>query len=262
MATTRPQKSTQQRNSPHSEPSSPIARQKRVRTRAVDSQDREQRRNAILDAAEALFARSADRDLSMAQVAIGAGLAKGTLYLYFDSKEVLLLSLHERRVKAFFAELCGALDRSSEFGFSDMAAIVRRHMTEEPLYMALGAIAMAFMDQQIVPGALQTLSDRIAAWLIEAGSKLERKLGGLPDGEGVRMLVHGYAVIVGLWHLLTVRSSAASAAAKHALGTINYPDEAELALARLWTATLSAAAHAQSAVAQPTPANKRRHNHA
>lgn len=224
----------------------------RVRTRAVDAEDREQRRTMILDAAERLFATSPNRDISMAEVAARAGLAKGTVYLYFESKEVLLLSLHERRVEAFFSELIGMLRHAPVFGFAEMAGVVRRHLTEEPLYMALGSVAMGFMDQQVVPETLQKLSDRISGWLIEAGRELERRLAVQPAGEGVRMLIHGYALIVGLWHLIAV-PCAASSAAEHAMGGLNYADEAELALGRYWSSVLDTAAVAPARAAHVTP---------
>jgi AcrR family transcriptional regulator len=245
------------RNSPSSDadPNSSridvTASQRLPRTRAVDAQDRERRRLSILNAAEQLFANSATRDLSMSEVAALAGLAKGTVYLYYESKEVLILSLHERLVEAFFRELIEALETAPVFGFDQLARIVRRHMTEQPLYMSLGSVAMGFMDQQTIPEALQNLSDRISRWLIEAGSKLEARFTDLPAGEGVRMLVHGYAQIVGLWHLLAVPCAAATAAQK-ALGSLNYADEAECALARYWASTMTPASLSSRQSANPT----------
>ncbi|HET7403967.1 MAG TPA: helix-turn-helix domain-containing protein, partial [Usitatibacter sp.] len=73
--------------------------------RAIALEDKEERGNAILDAAEALYLEHPDRIASVAEVAHAAGLAKGTVYLYFPSKEEMLLALHERHVRAFFAHL-------------------------------------------------------------------------------------------------------------------------------------------------------------
>ena len=51
---------------------------------------------------ERLLLRSPDRVANVAEVADEAGLAKGTVYLYFPSKEELLLALHERNIDGFF----------------------------------------------------------------------------------------------------------------------------------------------------------------
>jgi AcrR family transcriptional regulator len=50
----------------------------------------------ILDAAQALFWRYGVRRTSIDDVAQEAGVAKGTVYLYFDSKETLFFEVAER----------------------------------------------------------------------------------------------------------------------------------------------------------------------
>jgi AcrR family transcriptional regulator len=53
----------------------------------------EQRRREILEAALAAFTSTGFNDTTMETVAQAAGVAKGTVYLYFESKEHLLLAL-------------------------------------------------------------------------------------------------------------------------------------------------------------------------
>lgn len=53
----------------------------------------EQRRAEILEAALGLFSSKGFHDTTMEEVANAAGVAKGTIYLYFQSKEHLLLAL-------------------------------------------------------------------------------------------------------------------------------------------------------------------------
>jgi AcrR family transcriptional regulator len=52
----------------------------------------EQRRGAILRAARAVFARQGYADTIVEDIATQAGIAKGTLYLYFPSKEQIYLA--------------------------------------------------------------------------------------------------------------------------------------------------------------------------
>ncbi len=68
--------------------------------------EREQRREAILDAAEGVFF-SQGLDAPMEEIAAQAGIAKGTLYLSFSSKDDILLMLVSRalaRLTAMFEE--------------------------------------------------------------------------------------------------------------------------------------------------------------
>jgi AcrR family transcriptional regulator len=62
-------------------------------TRAVASEDKQIRRNAILEAARNLFT-SGDGTLPTAsEIASVTGLAKGTVYLYFETKEEIFATL-------------------------------------------------------------------------------------------------------------------------------------------------------------------------
>src|SRR5215212_6174249 len=96
-----------------------------ARTRAMGSEDKEVRRQALLDAAERLYLAHPDRVASVSEVAQAAGVAKGTVYLYFPSKEEMLLALHERHVAHFFAELMKRLARPERATFDDVFRITR-----------------------------------------------------------------------------------------------------------------------------------------
>ena len=63
------------------------------------------KRERILSAAEIIFARHGFFAAKVSDVAKEAGVADGTIYLYFKSKDDLLISLFERRM----LELTGAL---------------------------------------------------------------------------------------------------------------------------------------------------------
>src|SRR6266576_2548606 len=89
-----------------------------IRQRAIHTEDKHERHHAILDATERLLVRAPVRVANMAEVADEAGLAKGTVYLYFASKDELLLALHERHVDAL-------LRRSRDRGSARNRACVR-----------------------------------------------------------------------------------------------------------------------------------------
>jgi len=55
-------------------------------------------RDRILDAADRLIARFGYRKMTMDEVATEAGIGKGTIYLYFDSKQELALGTFDRMV--------------------------------------------------------------------------------------------------------------------------------------------------------------------
>jgi len=65
---------------------------------------KEEKRGLIIEAAAKVFARRGFASTLMAEIAIEAGIGKGTLYEYFDSKEDLFFNVFEWFVKATEAE--------------------------------------------------------------------------------------------------------------------------------------------------------------
>ena len=68
------------------------------------------KREAILKAATQVFARRGFFQSQVADVARAAGVAAGTVYLYFRSKDDLLVSLFERTMREAIAEGRAALE--------------------------------------------------------------------------------------------------------------------------------------------------------
>src|ERR1700694_5078590 len=95
--------------------------------RAIAVEDKEERRQVLLDAVEELYLAHPGRMPNVAEVAEAAGLAKGTVYLYFPTKEEMLLALHERHVAGFFTALMKKVARPGPLDFDDIFAITRDH---------------------------------------------------------------------------------------------------------------------------------------
>ncbi len=77
--------------------------QRRARTRTRLAPDI--RRASILDAATRLVLRDGRAGLTMEEIAAEAGVARGTLYLYFDSADGVIAALRDRYAQALTGEL-------------------------------------------------------------------------------------------------------------------------------------------------------------
>ncbi|NLA58550.1 MAG: TetR/AcrR family transcriptional regulator [Firmicutes bacterium] len=84
------------------------------------------KRRDILEAAEKVFRANGFTAAKMDEIAELAGVAKGTLYLYFDSKQDLFVSLLEDRIWEYVATLTKKLEEvCSVQGFVQTLAKVR-----------------------------------------------------------------------------------------------------------------------------------------
>src|SRR5262249_24542136 len=110
-----------------------------VRQRAIQAEEKAERHHAILDAATRRLLREPDRVANVAEVADEAGLAKGTVYLYFPSKEELLLALHERNIDGFFRPLIERLESPQPVTIDDIFALTHEHLIAPPLFLRLAS---------------------------------------------------------------------------------------------------------------------------
>ena len=83
----------------------------------------------ILQAARQVFARRGFAEASMEEIAQVAGLAKGTLYLYYESKR----ELYRAALRAGLLELCEALEQAIEHAPS-LSAKLEAYVTTKVAY--------------------------------------------------------------------------------------------------------------------------------
>ncbi len=213
-----------------------------IRQRAMQAEDKQVRHEAILDAATRLLERSPGQIASMTDVADEAGLAKGTVYLYFASKEELLLAVHERGIDAFFKALQQQLAVTAPLAAREVLSLAREHIVAAPLFLPLAARCLGFMGQGVSMEAALAFRRRMAGRLDAAGAGLERHFRDLAPGDGVALLRRTYALILGLWQLSGrpgLREHAATADGDAALPDAFVAD-LDRALLALWNGTIAA----------------------
>ncbi|MGB9150077.1 MAG: TetR family transcriptional regulator [Burkholderiales bacterium] len=208
--------------------------------RATQADQKALRYHAILDAAERLWLAHPERMASVAEVAEHAGVAKGTVYLYFPSKEELLLALHSRHVEMFFQALMAMLARTRTVSIDDIISVVKTHMVAPPAFLPLASRCFALMEKCIPAETAATFHQGIAQWLQRAGGELPRHFKQLNTEQAVSLLMQSYGLIVGLWQLLnpTLEPSEHLSAAEKRILRPDYAQELSNALLDLWAGRL------------------------
>jgi AcrR family transcriptional regulator len=106
----------------------------------------EERRRAILDAALAVFTEAGYAGARMQDVAVRAGVAKGTLYLYFEDKAALFEGL----VREATNPILGAMEaRLAGFDGStrDFITVLFAHLTSEAVHSPRRHIVRLLMGE-------------------------------------------------------------------------------------------------------------------
>ena len=125
-----------------------------IKQRAMLEEDKQLRRRAILSAATALLLQHPDRLASVQDVALQSGLAKGTMYLYFRTKEEIYLAVHEQQTHQFFDTLEALLARersrpSLKRLTRNVVEAIRQHPSFLPLAIAACAAPSTFPDADV-----------------------------------------------------------------------------------------------------------------
>ena len=209
--------------------------------RAVRLADKEQRRRSILVAARRVLLTQPDRFASVEQVAAAAGLAKGTIYLYFDSKEELVLELYRDQLTEFIDAMVARLQQPEPMTFDDLYAIVRHYIVDSGTYLPLATLCFAMQEKSVPVEPMLALKLDAAAQLDRAAAALTVHFPQLDAQHASDLLLQGYGLIIGLWHLLHPMPSVIDPARHPELARIR-PDFAvalEDALRALWSGHLA-----------------------
>jgi AcrR family transcriptional regulator len=170
--------------------------------RAVQAEDKAARRAAILAAAEALIGRNPESFASVAEVAEAAGLAKGTVYLYFRTKEEIVLAVHAQHSEGLFARLDAMLAaHPDDLCPGHIANAFCAFVTENPIFLHVGAVCHSSFQRNIEPEVMLQFRAAIAARLGHFGPQLETRFPALAAGDGVALLQATYAFALGMWQL-------------------------------------------------------------
>jgi AcrR family transcriptional regulator len=170
--------------------------------RARTPGDKEARRRRLLGAAWELFRATDYEAITVAEVAAKAGLAKGTVYLYFGTKEELFLEVAGERladwIDAVDARLGGPRPPAGPAAIARVFSETLRPRGE--LLRFLG-ILHSVLERNAGDGPILAFKRAVLARVGATGALLERRLPALRAGEGGRLLLRIYALIIGLWPL-------------------------------------------------------------
>ncbi len=169
--------------------------------------DRNVRRAELVDAAQAAFAERGVTNTAVSHIVEAAGVAKGTFYLYFDSKDDVLVAVAERVVDGLLEVAEGALnagepavDQLRSFigalgsfeedpGAVELAEVLHRpenrllhDRLEERLVPRMVPLMEEVIRRGVAEGVFATPDPRVAAWFVLGGLR-GAELAGTPTAE-------------------------------------------------------------------------------
>ena len=205
-------------------------------------EDKQARRDDILGAALTLFLQDTRRLPTAASIATQAGLAKGTVYLYFETKEQIFAALLSREWHALLSQV----EESFTHGLGDrdeaIAAFIERFasfLDDHPYFLRLDSLGYSLMEANLTPDEFWRFKQAFSAALDQAGCAVDAGLS-LIAGRGQQLLVRSYALTRGLWQTLDFpdRERGDERFAEHPLARVAFSGELKASLQEYWRGAL------------------------
>jgi AcrR family transcriptional regulator len=165
--------------------------------RARSAAAKHNRRDIILDTALALWNEQTFSSFAMADLASRCGLAKGTLYLYFATKEQLFLALLERELVAWFDALDTRVAQAAILTIPEATDLFSATLAAQPALIRLLPISATVLEHNISLDAAYSYKAMLLARATQSSERLEACLPFLTTGEGIWLLLQVYALTAG-----------------------------------------------------------------
>lgn len=175
--------------------------------RASGELEKGERRADILTLADKLCRERPYESIRMADLAADLGLAKGTLYLYFPSKESLFLALLSERLDAALTKVFASLDKRRPHADVDgIAREIGAALAADLALPRLLSIVHSVLEKKVPYEEAVAFKRKLALILESAGVELSRFMPALAQETATRFFLFLYANIVGLVQLTDISS--------------------------------------------------------
>ncbi len=189
-----------------------------------------QREASILMTTEMLLRQTSYDSMTMQAVATAAGLAKGTIYLYFTNRESLVLAVHGRLFDRWIDQF--AIHQPVLTGFDGFCRNFARHYGDDPLFLQLAGFANSLLEPRL---------DREA--YIKNKRRMARRVKRLAGLLCQQFSIAPVAAQKLIWGFLTIAGGAAQMTVSPPITKVDLPDDvvAFTSLANFETVFLNAA---------------------
>ncbi|WP_316676657.1 TetR family transcriptional regulator [uncultured Tolumonas sp.] len=167
--------------------------------RARQDHQKLERREAILAAGLALLDELPFQEITMTRIAERAGVVKGTLYLYFATREELFLELLGEQLHDWFWDqesLAGNLPRASRLDAA--ARQIGASVRQRPVLRGLLGVLDSHLLHNVPEPAVRAFQEELRRRAHALGTLWERALPFLRPGQGFAFLVRTMALVTGL----------------------------------------------------------------
>jgi AcrR family transcriptional regulator len=176
--------------------------------RARTQEAKESRRMDLIQAARILFEQQGYVMPSVTDIVSQADLAKGTFYLYFETKEELFLEMLELGFMQWMASLQEHIDRSTLDDPARLAQAVVKPILHDSCFLQLASMAQSILEQNLRAERAIAFKQRLGQGMEALAQDLQERFE-VSAPLMIDLMMDCYAVIIGTWQTTQVTQSMA-----------------------------------------------------
>ncbi|MEI8027315.1 MAG: TetR/AcrR family transcriptional regulator [Pseudomonadota bacterium] len=180
--------------------------------RSVTDAEKLEKKSKIVAAARAAFEYLSFHDISMSFLAERTGLAKGTIYLYFDTKESVFLSVLAHEIRNWFLSMHQSPDLdfiflsgpNSPMIPEKIAAIFASATKKNPKMVELLAFLKPVLEEKIPSREWVEFKDQVKAQMVEFSKILVSKGWFSHEKFAMRFVFQAYTGLIGMYQMSAI----------------------------------------------------------
>jgi AcrR family transcriptional regulator len=166
--------------------------------RARRSEQKDERREAILAAAWDLAGERRVREISLGDIARKVGFSKSNLLRYFESREDIFLRLLLREWESWRIGLTARL-RSGGATANSVATTIARTIAERPLFCDLISEMSAVLERNVSVATVQAFKSQSLDMVDDLGVVVAERMPDLDGPYGRETIAAALIITAGLW---------------------------------------------------------------
>lgn len=174
-----------------------------IHKRARSDSQKQIRRQVIIDEAWQRFQSIGYDSINMLDIAKQIGLAKGTLYLYFATKESLFLAVLEVQFSEWFDALDAGLQAIPSADSEAVSGLIVETLASRTSLVRLFAISHVILEHNVDYESVHRYKRLLLERVRQTGSHLERVLPFLHEGQGAELARRVYTLLLGVQQMVS-----------------------------------------------------------
>ncbi|WP_017443860.1 TetR/AcrR family transcriptional regulator [Gayadomonas joobiniege] len=198
--------------------------------RARTDEAKNQKRERILQAASDLFDQNPDALPTSSEIAQHSGVAKGTVYLYFKSKEEIFLAMLKRHYQAWFNDINEAL-QDDKPNIEQWINALCHYIEQQPQFFSLASLSTSIIEKNVAAERLTEFRQALSEMLNQCAKILATKINQDNPVNCAQLLMRSYALLLGIWQ---ISHPAEPKTQNFSLIQPDFKQESRQALEQLW----------------------------